>query len=345
MARSWVELDGGLGEGGGQILRTALTLSLLTGRGFHLTNIRAGRAKPGLQPQHLTCVHAAAAIAQGKTQGAVLGSSELIFEPGAIQAGTYHFAVGTAGATGLVLHTVALPLALGVSTASDVTLSGGTHVRASPSFHFNDITWRAYLQAMGVMLRQQLVRPGFYPRGGGVVRVRIEPSVGLRPLQLRERGPIRSAGGFSAVAGLPSSIAQRQARRAVNRLRQAGLEAHIREETWPNGPGTVLAIQLDTEPAPTLFVGLGERGKPAERVADEAADQALAYARAAPAAVDPYSADQLVLPLALANGPSSFTVSEVTSHLRTNVEVVRRFLDRTICCEGDIGQPGEVVIP
>jgi RNA 3'-terminal phosphate cyclase (ATP) len=156
---------------------------------------------------------------------------------------------------------------------------------------------------------------------------------------------VEAARGFSAVAGLPEDIARRQARRAAHRLKQAGLKVDLREETWPGGPGTVLAVVLDTTPVPTLFFGLGARGKPAERVADEAVDQALAYLNASGAAVDAHSADQIVLPLALAEGPSTFSVAEVTSHLLTNVAVIRRFVDRDIVCEGEEGGPGLVRIP
>jgi RNA 3'-terminal phosphate cyclase (ATP) len=343
MSTSFLELDGSFGEGGGQILRSSLALSLLTGKPFHLRNIRAGRPKPGLQPQHLMSVRAAATVGGAKVRGASRGSSDLVFEPGRVEPGAYRFDIGTAGATGLVLHTLYLPLTLGADAPSQLTLVGGTHVSTSPCFHFLQTTWRAYVQMLGLRLTLRLHRPGFYPRGGGIVEVHLQPAGRLKGLRARERGPVRAT-GFSAVAGLPENIARRQARRALYRLEQAGLEATIREENWEGGPGTVLAVVLETTPAPALFFGLGARGKPAERVADEAVDQALAYLRAAPAAVDPHSADQIVLPLALAEGPSEFTVSEVTCHLRTNVEVIRCFLDRAIVCEGEEGQPGTVRI-
>jgi RNA 3'-terminal phosphate cyclase (ATP) len=166
----------------------------------------------------------------------------------------------------------------------------------------------------------------------------------LRGLQLRQRSAVKQISGFSAVAGLPEDIARRQRRRAVNRLKPYGLAVDLREESWEGGPGTVLAVAAVTAPVRELFFGLGERGKPAERVADEAVEQLLAYLDAAPAAVDPHSADQLVLPLALADEPSEFTVTEMTSHLRTNVAVIRRFLDRGIVCEGEESGPGVVRI-
>src|SRR5262249_9181469 len=158
-------------------------------------------------------------------------------------------------------------------------------------------------------------------------------------LRLLGRGPVKAT-GFSAVAGLPEQIARRQTRRATVRLRQHDVEADLREQAWEGGPGTVLAVVLSTAPAPSLFFGLGERGKPAERVADGATDQVFASLGAGEAAaVDAHSADQIVLPLALAKGPSEYSAAEVTLHLLTNVAVIRRFLDRDIVCEGDEGKP------
>lgn len=339
-----IELDGSFGEGGGQILRTSLALSLLTGRAFHLKNIRARRAKSGLQPQHLMSVRAAAEVGQAQLRGANRESSDLVFEPGPVTEGKYHFAIGTAGATGLVLHTVYLPLALRGAGLSELVLEGGTHVQTSPCFHFLDTTWRAYMELLGIQIRLRLTRPGFYPKGGGRVDVTIQPCSHLRGLQLLERAPPTHVTGISAVVGLPEDIARRQARRATNRLKESGLRVDMREETWPGGPGTVLTLTLDTQPAPTMFFGLGARGKRAERVADEAVDQVHDYLIASPAAIDFHSADQIVLPLALAEGPSAFTVTHVTSHLLTNIAVIRQFVEREITCEGEEGQPGLIKI-
>jgi RNA 3'-terminal phosphate cyclase (ATP) len=337
-----LELDGSFGEGGGQILRTSLALSLITGKPFHLSNLRAGRAKPGLQPQHLAGVRAAAAVGNAQARGASLGSTDLTFEPGPVRAGTYRFDIGTAGATGLLLHALYLPLALRGGGPSELTLTGGTHVTTSPCFHFLDVTWRAYLALCGLKIKLEMRRPGFYPRGGGTVRADIQPCPGLHGVKLPPRGPIE-ASGFSAVAGLPEEIARRQARRAAHRLQHAGLKkVPIELETWDGGPGTVLAVQLSTAPVPTLFFGLGARGKPAERVADDVVDQVHAYLAAALALVDAHSADQLILPLALAEGPSEYSVAEVTRHLTTNVAVIRRFVERDIVCEGAEGGPGTV---
>jgi RNA 3'-terminal phosphate cyclase (ATP) len=343
MSDAMLQLDGSFGEGGGQILRTSLALSLLTGRSFHLRNVRARRSKPGLQPQHLMSVQAAAKIGGAQTRGASKGSTDLVFEPGPVRPGKYRFDIGTAGATGLVLHTLYLPLALRCDVPSELTLVGGTHTETSPCYHFLDMTWRRYVEQCGLCVGLRMIRPGFYPRGGGVVEAHIQPCPHPRGLHLEKRGRVRVT-GFSAVAGLDRSIAKRQARRARFRLEQHDIEAEIREEAWDGGPGTVLAIQLDTAPAPTLFFALGARGKPAERVADEAVEQAVAYLDGGPALVDLHSADQLVLPLALAEGPSEYDMSQVTLHLTTNIAVIRQFLDRDVVCDDELGGPGRVRI-
>src|SRR5262249_37215468 len=190
-------------------------------------------------------------------RGAARGSSELIFEPGPITAGKYTFSIGTAGATGLVLHTLYLPLALKSADTSELTLQGGTHVKMSPCFHFLDSTWRAYMEALGLKIRLRMIRPGFYPRGGGTIEVRIKPCAEIQPLQLLGRRDVTRVTGLSAVSGLPEQIAQRQARRAANRLRDFDAPVDLRQESWPGDPGTLLAVELNTTPAPTLFFGLG----------------------------------------------------------------------------------------
>jgi RNA 3'-terminal phosphate cyclase (ATP) len=335
-----IDLDGSHGEGGGQILRSSLALALLTGRPFHLRNVRARRQKPGLQPQHLMSVRAAAAVGGAAVRGDSLHSTDLVFEPGKVRQGKYHFPIGTAGATGLVLHTLYLPLALGGPGPSEVVLEGGTHVSTSPCFHFLDATWRPYMELLGLRVGLKMRRPGFYPRGGGMVEAHVQPCGKLFGVRLDDGNPVTKATVISAAASLPLEIAARQARQAAGRLEEAGLEVAVREESWSNGPGTFLGVVLATAPVPTLFFDLGARGKRAERVADVAADQTLAYLEAAPGAVDAHSADQLVLPLALAEGPSLLRVAEVTRHLLTNIDVIRHFVDRDITCEGEEGSPG-----
>jgi RNA 3'-terminal phosphate cyclase (ATP) len=339
-----VELDGSFGEGGGQILRTSLALSLLIRKPFHLRNVRAGRPRPGLQPQHLMSVRAAATISQAQVRGASMGSTDLEFHPGSAVPGTYHFAIGTAGATGLVLHTICLPLAL-THSPSQVTIDGGTHVSASPCFHFLEATWRAYMELLRLRIGLKMRRPGFYPRGGGLLQANLAPCPAVQGLNDFQLVPATALRGVSAVAGLPEHIARRQAHRAAQRLRKSGLRVDIEEQSWPGGPGTVLVLTLNTSPVPTTFFALGERGKPAERVADEAVAQVTRFQDTAPSAIDQYSADQLLLPLALADGPSTFPVAEVTQHLLTNAFVIGRFVARDTHIEGSEGRPGTVRIP
>jgi RNA 3'-phosphate cyclase len=343
IAGSMIAIDGSSGEGGGQIVRTSLALALVTGQAFHLRNLRANRDKPGLQPQHLASVQAAATIGRAKTTGAALKSSELTFEPAGVQPGNYHFAIGTAGATALVLHTIYLPLAC-AAAPSTVTIEGGTHNRAAPCFHFLAATWARYLALIGLEAAVTMRRPGFYPRGGGLIEATIQPWPRLRGLTIDSIAPPRRVTCTSAVAGLPEHILRRQAERARHRLEQLNLEVDVREETWKGGPGTMLGVELPTAPAPTFLFGLGERGKPAERVADEAVRQVRDYLRADPLGVDEHSADQLVLPLALAAGSSWFPVSAISSHLLTNTAVIRQFVERDIVVEGKLGQPGVVRI-
>lgn len=343
MSHALLEIDGAFGEGGGQILRTSLALSLITGKGFHLSNVRAGRSKPGLQPQHLMCVRAAATIGQAQVRGASKGSTDLHFEPTSIIPGNYHFAIGTAGATSLVLHTVYLPLAL-AGADSELTIDGGTHVRACPCFHFLETTWCAYMKLLGLDITVKMRRPGFYPRGGGLLQAHIKPTAGIHGLRLNQVTPANRITGFSAAAGLPEHVARRQAQRASKRLHSLRLPVQITEESWQGGPGSVLALVLNTLPAPTMFFALGERGKPAERVADEAVAQVVRFHEDQSAAMDEHSADQIILPLAMAEGPSSFPVATVTSHLLTNAAVIRQFVEREIQIEGEEGKPGLVRI-
>jgi RNA 3'-terminal phosphate cyclase (ATP) len=338
-----IEIDGSFGEGGGQILRTSLTLALITGKPFHLRNIRARRTKPGLHPQHLMSVKAAARVGAAQVRGATLGSSDLVFEPGSVAAGDYHFPIGTAGATGLVLQTIYLPL-VRAGAESRVTIEGGTHVKAAPCWHFVHHTWTAYLAAMGISVEVKADRFGFYPRGGGLIRARIAPAPMIQPLQGFTTDRIREVRVLSAAAGLPVHVAERQARRAESRLQGLGLDVALEIETWKGGPGSMIGITVPTRPAPTFFFALGEKGRPAEAVADEAVVQLVTHLTSEPVGVDEHSADQIVLPLALAEGPSQFRVAVISSHLRTNVEVIRYFLDRAIQLEEVKGKSGSVTI-
>jgi RNA 3'-phosphate cyclase len=338
-----IDIDGSQGEGGGQVLRTSLALSLITGKPFHLRNIRAGRSKPGLQAQHLMSVKAAAEIGNAKTRGASLGSCVLVFEPGEVTPGSYHSKIGTAGATSLVLHTIYLPLALAHGESS-VTIEGGTHVKASPCFHFLQRSWTRYLRTLGITLDLKLERVGFFPRGGGAIHARIQPVATIRPFHGLTTAAIAHATIVCGCAGLPPHVADRLVDTATTRLQELGLSVDVNRETWKGGPGCMLGIELPTEPTPTFLFSLGEKGKSAEAVAHDAVDQVAAFLRAQPLGVDEHSADQLLLPLALAAEPSAFRVSNISSHLLTNASVIQRFLDRDIRCDGIEDDAGTVTI-
>jgi RNA 3'-terminal phosphate cyclase (ATP) len=336
-----IEIDGSQGEGGGQVLRTSLALAILTRQPIHLYNLRAGRKKPGLQPQHLKSVEAAAAISAAETHGAALNSRELFFNPGAVQPGRYHFEIGTAGSTSLVLQTVFLPLSLAGGT-SHLTITGGTHVPHSPCYHYLEGQWLPFVRRAGLDITLEMEQAGFYPRGGGRLQAVVRPAQGLIPLQIISRGALQRLTGLSGVANLDSEIARRQKHQALRRLEPRFRETKIRTLELPSpGKGTFLSLLAEFERSQCLYFGLGELGKRAERVADEAVDALEAFL-ATDGAVDQFLADQLLLLLALANGTSRFRTSQVTTHLLTNAQIIRLFLPVEIEIEGELGQAGEV---
>ncbi|HEY0720658.1 MAG TPA: RNA 3'-terminal phosphate cyclase [Gammaproteobacteria bacterium] len=340
-----ITLDGSFGEGGGQILRSALSLSLLTGKPFTIEQIRAARPKPGLRPQHVAAVQAAARISRARVDGDRVGSQRLSFAPGLIQPGNYHFDIGTAGATTLVLQTVLLPLAL-AQGASQLTISGGTHVPWSPPFHYLDWHWRHFLTRMGIVFELALLRAGFHPHGGGLVMATIPGGCRPHGLEVERRGALRLVRGLSAVANLTQEIAERQRAQALRRLQliAPGVETDIAVGALAaDSPGTMLLLLAEFEASQACFSALGQRGKPAERVADEAAD-ALAVFLASDGAVDAWLADQLLLPLALAEGRSLLRTSAVTPHLLTNAEIIHRFLPVAISMDRTPGMPSTVTI-
>ncbi len=339
-----IKLDGATGEGGGQILRTALSLSLLTGRPFRIVRIRANREKPGLRPQHLKAVEAAALLCGGAVTGGAIGSRELTFHPAPYTPADLRVDVGTAGATTLILHALALPIALRAEAAVRLTLTGGTFNLAAPSYPFLRETWRRHMAALGLPIALSSPLAGFYPKGGGQLDAWIEPGT-PRALTLLDRPPLVRIRGEAGTANLRHhDIAHRMRDRVLVRLAARGLDAEIGLADWPS-PGVGAAIALTAEHGDTAstFVGLGERGKPAEAVADEAVDELLAFEDAA-GAVDPHSADQLLLPLAMAEGRSVYTVAAVTEHLRTNIQTIRAFLDRPIRIDEPEGAPPRVVV-
>ncbi len=338
-----IQLDGAMGEGGGQVLRSALTLSALTGQSLRMERIRARRPKPGLMPQHLKAVQAAAAVCGARVTGAALHAQTLTFEPGPLRPGFYRFDVGTAGAVSLVLQTIFLPLAF-AGGPSRVTLIGGTHIPLSPVFHYLQRHWLHYVGRAGYPATLELEQAGFYPQGGGLMHAHIEPAVHRRPLMLTSRGALVEITIFSAVANLDLRIAERQREQARQRLADLGVPLRDSAAHIPaRSPGTVLLLLARFESTQVCYAALGARGKPAERVADEAVEQLRRFLQTG-AAIDAYLGDQLLLPLAFVPGRSVFYTEAITSHLTTNAEVIKAFVPVAIDIQGNTGQPGRVFI-
>jgi RNA 3'-terminal phosphate cyclase (ATP) len=330
-----IEIDGSEGEGGGQMLRSALSLSLCTNQPFHMVNIRAKREKPGLMRQHLTALQAAAAICSASVTGAEVGSAEITFRPGPIRAGDYQFAIGTAGSTTLVLQTV-LPALLTASSASTVRITGGTHNKACPPVDFLQRTYLPLVERMGPKVQLDLKRYGFYPRGGGEILVRVTPSPRLSPISLMERGVRKSGYAEAYISGIPMHVASRELEIVGKMLNWQAENLHIRGLSGEFGPGNALTITVEHEHITEVFTGFGEKGVSAESVAKRAVDAARSYL-ASEAAVGPHLADQLLLPMALA-GSGEFTTMPVTQHFESHVGIIETFLSRQIVTQsvGDL---------
>jgi RNA 3'-terminal phosphate cyclase (ATP) len=328
---NWITIDGSEGEGGGQLLRTALSLSLVTRLPFRIERIRAGRKKPGLLRQHLTAVDAAARVGRARVTGAELGARSLSFEPSEIQSGEYEFAVGTAGSATLIFQTL-LPALLRGPAPSRVTVEGGTHNPFAPPFDFLARTFLPILERMGASVAARLERCGFYPAGGGRMTFGIVPCPTLRPIALVDRGSARvHARGL--VASLPESIAKREMSIVRERL---GLERHLcRIETVDGciGPGNVVLIVIEGESITEIVTGFGIKGVSAEKVAADTCDEAERYLRS-DVPVGSHLADQLLIPMALAGG-GSFRTLAPSAHTQANASVVRRFLGVPIAIEAE----------
>jgi RNA 3'-terminal phosphate cyclase (ATP) len=322
-----VEIDGSYGEGGGQIVRTALALSLVTGRPFRITNIRAGRKKPGLLRQHLTAVQAAAEVGSAQVTGAAMGSGELTFVPSGIRSGHFTFSIGTAGSTTLVLQTV-LPALIIAPGPSRLLIEGGTHNPFAPPFDFLAKAFLPLLGRMGAVVSGTLERPGFYPAGGGRLRFDINPAGQLGSLDLPARGNTVRRAGRALIANLPANIADRELN-VIRRKMSWGNELLHRESIANSvGPGNIVMIEIESENVTEVFTGFGERGIPAETVATKAVRAARRYL-AADVAVGEYMADQLLVPMAIGGG-GAFSTLPLSRHALTNIEVIHLFLGREV---------------
>lgn len=317
-----IVIDGSEGEGGGQVVRNALALSLVTGQPFRITNLRGRREKPGLMRQHLTAVEAACAIGGATCEGASVGSSEITFTPGKVVAGEYRFAVGTAGSTSLVLQTVLMPLLL-EDAPSRLVLEGGTHNMMAPPFEFLERLFLPIVNSQGPKISVRLVRHGFFPRGGGRVEVEIVPAP-LAPIDCIDRGALQSVSATALFAALPFNIADREIKTACKLLPDWPETAFtVRQLPDEQGPGNVLLLEATFEHASEIVTGFGKLGVSAESLAKTAAHRMAGFL-ASDAFAGPYLADQLLLPFALARG-GCFTTVKPSQHVRTAAEVIERF--------------------
>jgi len=341
-----ISIDGSYGEGGGQILRTSLALSALTGRPVEIVSIRAGRKKPGLAAQHLTACLAIAEITGGALQGAEIGSQRLTFTPGPIRPGEYHFDVAavspSAGSTMLVLQAL-LPALLFAPGPTRLVLDGGTHVAWSPPFEYVQEVFLPALAKMDIRVELRLERPGWYPRGGGRVVAQIQPCPELAPLELQQRGDLLQLDCLSMSSGLPDHVAERQLKAAQQALQEAGLSAAgaLRRPS-AHGQGSFCFLRAVFEHGWAGASALGARGKPAEQVGQEAARELLGFLATA-ASIDRHLGDQIVPYLALAKGRSAVAVEGITQHLCTNIWVARRLLRPDLAVLGEKDQPGLIV--
>ena len=323
-----ITIDGSMGEGGGQVLRTSLAMSMLTGQPFRIEKIRAGRDKPGLLRQHLTAVRAAKEVCGAEVVGDAIGSRELSFSPGKVVGGHYEFAVGTAGSATLVLQTI-LPALLTAETSSSLLLEGGTHNPWAPPFDFLQRAFLPLVNRMGPTVTAELDRHGFYPAGGGRFRVAIAPVTELAPLVLLERGEIRERRATAILSQLPMDVALRELKTIGRKL---GLEVDPPDIVFvkdPVGPGNVVLVEIESEQVTEVFTGFGQLKVRAETVADKVAREVRRYL-AAGVPVGEHLADQLLVPLVAAGG--KFRTVAPSRHTTTNIEVIRQFVDAEIAC-------------
>ena len=329
-----IELDGSQGEGGGQVLRTALAASLVKGVPVRVKNIRAGRPEPGLKAQHLAAVKAAAAVGDAEVAGAELGSRDVTFEPKRIAAGDYELDIGTAGSAGLVLQTV-LPALLLAPAASTLLIRGGTHNPLAPPFEFLEKSFVPVLAKLGAKIGLKLDRPGLYPEGGGKIRVTVEPA-SLKRLELLQRGEIRKRRAIAAVASLPVHIVERELKVIKHLLGWKQNELRAGDLTGARGMGNILLIEIESEHVTEVIFGIGAKNLRAERVAEQVAEDARRYIEAH-VPVGEHLADQLMLPLAIGAG-GTYRTLPLSGHSRTQIDVLRQLLGVQIrATQGDDG--------
>lgn len=338
-ANNYIQIDGSYGEGGGQILRTALALSAITARPVTIYNIRAKRKNPGLRPQHLKGGQLLAKITGARTTGFETGSRKITFAPTTIKPDKYSLDVASAGAISLVLQTVIPPLVF-ARGSSHLTLIGGTHVNWAPPFHYLTEVLFPTLKKMGIEIRATLKRWGWYPKGGGEAEVDIQPCHKIRPVELVERGRLKELKGISVAGNLSLSIAERQAESASREIKKSlGLNCNfeIVDKVECVERGSFIFIKAVFENAVAGFSALGERRKPAEKVGKECAEKLAGHLKSK-GCIDPHLADQLLIFTAIADGSSKLTTSRITQHMKTSAWVCQKFKNAKILIASDEGR-------
>lgn len=337
MTSNLITIDGSHGEGGGQILRSAVGLAVVVGKAVRIEKIRAGRSKPGLLRQHLTAIKAAAEICNGTLTGAELGSTELTFEPQQVVPGRRQFSIGTAGSATLVLQTI-LPALLTASGPSEIVLEGGTHNQWAPPFDFLQRAYLPIVNRMGPQVEATLERHGFYPAGGGRMVVTITPSASLKGFDLLERGKTITRTAQILISNLPLSIAEREADKIVRKLSFLKKDVSI-EAVASTGRGNIVFAEIECEHVTEIATGFGRVGASAEHVAEEVVQEVRRYLKST-APVGEYLADQILLPLGLSAAQpessvaprgGSFRTVNLSRHATTHIEILQMLLP--ICIE------------
>ncbi|MGA2237665.1 MAG: RNA 3'-terminal phosphate cyclase [Candidatus Bathyarchaeia archaeon] len=343
-----IEIDGSLGEGGGQVLRTSIALSALLGKEVHVKNIRGKRPNPGLRAQHMTAIRAVAALSDAETKGLQIGSADLYFAPRKKMSGSFKFDVGTAGSISLVLQAL-MPASAFSSGKTEFEITGGTDVKWSPTIDYVRFVVLPNLSKLGYLAELKLIQRGHYPKGGGRVLMMVQPCKGLMPLQLTEQSEIKRVRGISHCVRLPAHVAQRQATAAQDILKEIDqLDVSVTLETYPSAtdphvaPGSGIALYTDNEPGSVLGTdSVGERGRSAEEVGRQAATQLVGEINSS-APVDRHMSDILIPYLAVAEGSSEFRTSLITMHTITNARIAELVSGAKITLDGELGSPGIV---
>ena len=326
MNQTYLVIDGSQGEGGGQVLRSSLSLAMCLGRSIEIKNIRAGRKKSGLLRQHLTCVKAAQEICQANVEGAELGAKEISFQPHQIKAGKYHFNIGTAGSTNLVFQTI-LPALLQAKEISEVCLEGGTHNMHAPSYEYINHCFLPVLAKMNLAIQCEILRYGFYPKGGGKWVAYIQPSIEAKKLKLLKRGSLLSCKARALIAKIPLHVSQRELAEVHRQLDWLDNDL-IEQEVDSSGSGNIISLQLTYQHCNTAFEAVAQRGIRAEQVAINAITQLLKY-QYSNAVVDEHLSDQLLLPMVLNQG-GEFITHALSQHTKTNIAVINQFIPDAI---------------